>query len=280
MGMTVGNQATIDGTLATLAEFPDRQLLGEDVIWSGDEDEGFLSSHRLVTSGTHTGHGIYGAPTGRSFTIRAIADCYCIADQITDEWLIRDGSGIAVQLGLDLKALVQGWIAHEGGPDRARRPFTPDQDRPGPYQGRGNENEWGHRLAAILQAIMDKDFAVIARDYDRAVRTEHPAPAAAGAEASPRRMDAPALGLSLRPLRGPHLIGREDPHMPAPRRPPLEPHGHPRRLRPLRAPLRCPRPHHGLTHAEWGPWGLRREFTLFDELAIWKQILLHTGEGA
>jgi hypothetical protein len=36
----------------------------------------------------------------------------------------------------------------------------------------------------------------------------------------------------------------------------------------------------GLTHAEWGPWGLRREFTLFDELAIWKQILLHTGEGA
>jgi hypothetical protein len=35
----------------------------------------------------------------------------------------------------------------------------------------------------------------------------------------------------------------------------------------------------GMTHAEWGPWGLRREFTLFDELAIWKQILLHTGEG-
>ncbi len=36
----------------------------------------------------------------------------------------------------------------------------------------------------------------------------------------------------------------------------------------------------GLTHAEWGPWGLRREFTLWDELAIWKQILLHTGEGS
>ena len=44
MGMTVGNLATIDGTLATLAEFPDRQLLGEDVIWSGDEDAGFPRS--------------------------------------------------------------------------------------------------------------------------------------------------------------------------------------------------------------------------------------------
>ena len=33
----------------------------------------------------------------------------------------------------------------------------------------------------------------------------------------------------------------------------------------------------GLSHAEYGPWGLRREFVLFDETAIWKQILLHTG---
>ncbi len=27
-------------------------------------------------------------------------------------------------------------------------------------------------------------------------------------------------------------------------------------------------------HAEFGPWGLRREYVLFDETAIWKQILL------
>jgi len=34
----------------------------------------------------------------------------------------------------------------------------------------------------------------------------------------------------------------------------------------------------GLTHAEFGSRGLRREFTLFDETAIWKQILLQTGD--
>jgi hypothetical protein len=33
----------------------------------------------------------------------------------------------------------------------------------------------------------------------------------------------------------------------------------------------------GISHAEFGPWGLRREWVLFDETAIWKQILLHTG---
>ena len=74
-GLVTGNRAVIDGTLATLAEFPDRRLLGEDVIWCGDEDAGFLSSHRIVTTGTHRGHGAFGPPTGRGFVIRAIADC-------------------------------------------------------------------------------------------------------------------------------------------------------------------------------------------------------------
>ena len=30
----VGNKGVIGATMATLAEFPDRRLLGEDVIWS------------------------------------------------------------------------------------------------------------------------------------------------------------------------------------------------------------------------------------------------------
>jgi hypothetical protein len=39
----------------------------------------------------------------------------------------------------------------------------------------------------------------------------------------------------------------------------------------------------GFTHAEFGPWGLRREFSLWDEVSIWKQILLahpdHSYQG-
>ena len=33
----------------------------------------------------------------------------------------------------------------------------------------------------------------------------------------------------------------------------------------------------GFTHAEFGPYGLRREFTLFDPVSIWKQIFIATG---
>ena len=33
-GITYGNKPVIDATYATLKEFPNRQLLGEDVIWN------------------------------------------------------------------------------------------------------------------------------------------------------------------------------------------------------------------------------------------------------
>lgn len=33
----------------------------------------------------------------------------------------------------------------------------------------------------------------------------------------------------------------------------------------------------GISHAEFGPFGLRRKVTLIDETAIWKHILLQTG---
>ncbi|HCW85517.1 MAG TPA: polyketide cyclase, partial [Rhodobacteraceae bacterium] len=102
-GLAQGNAGVIDGTMATLAEFPDRQLMGEDVIWSGDEETGYLSSHRILTTGTHLGNGAFGEATGESFTIRAIADCAAKEDTIYDEWLIRDVAGLAEQLGWDPK---------------------------------------------------------------------------------------------------------------------------------------------------------------------------------
>ena len=48
-----GNENVIAATMATLAEFPDRRLLGEDVIWSGSPEGGMLSSHRILSTATH-----------------------------------------------------------------------------------------------------------------------------------------------------------------------------------------------------------------------------------
>ncbi|MEV8468088.1 nuclear transport factor 2 family protein [Fluviibacterium sp. DFM31] len=279
-GLVRGNAGVIDGTLATLCEFPDRQLLGEDVIWSQDtQDTGrYLSSHRLVTMGTHTGHGAFGPPTGKRFEIRVIADCAAKADVIDDEWLIRDVGGIARQLGWDPVEYARYQIQTEGGPDKCQRPFHPDHDVDGPYMGRGNDNEWGQRLASILTQMMDKDFTVIRREYDRAARTEHWG-ARGGwsfdfAETDWMRLRSsfPTAAFKIH-----HVIGREDPGTPyraAVRWSLTGKHsGHGFFGAPTGAEVHVM----GATHAEWGEWGLRREFTILDEVAIWKQIHLHTG---
>ncbi len=277
-GLVRGNRAVIDGTLATLAEFPDRRLLGEDVIWSGDEEAGFLSSHRILTTGTHTGHGAFGPPTGRRFEIRAIADCAAKDNVIYDEWLVRDVGGIARQLGLDPSDHARALIAREGGPETAIRPFTPAADVAGGYNSRGNDNEWGARLADILTRIMDKDIAVIRAEYDRAARTEHPGGQGGWSwdfpETSWMRLRAsfPSSVFEIH-----HVIGRADPAMPPRAAVRWSLTGRQDGFGLFGAPTGAPVHVMGITHAEWGPWGLRREFTLFDEMSIWKQIHLHTG---
>ena len=47
-GTTRGLSGVIDGTLRVLGGFPDRTLTGEAVIWSGNQTDGYLSSHRIT----------------------------------------------------------------------------------------------------------------------------------------------------------------------------------------------------------------------------------------
>ena len=101
MGPATGVEAVVAGTLDTLNAFPDRRLLPEEIIWSGDDDRGYLSSHRLVAPATHLGQSAFGSPTGREVQFRAIADCLCVENRIVEEWLVRDQAGILAQLGID-----------------------------------------------------------------------------------------------------------------------------------------------------------------------------------
>ena len=278
MGVIQGNEAVINGTLATIAEFPDRQLFGEDVIWSGDENAGFLSSHRIVSVGTHSGFGLFGEPTGRRIAVRAIADCAVKDNAIYDEWLTRDTSAMALQLGLDPKTLARSLIEREGGELSANRPFSPESDVAGNYRSKGNDNPWGIRLADLLTRIMNMDFAVIAQEYDRAIRTEHPGLRSGWGRASADdawvklRSSFPSARFEVH-----HLIGREDAHQANRAAVRWSLTGSHDGFGAYGAPTGASVHIMGITHSEWGPWGLNREFTVFDELAIWKQILLHTG---
>lgn len=284
LGVMVGNEEVIRDTLASLAAFPDRQIYGDEVIWSGSEEEGYLSSHRSMIIGTHTGHGVFGPPTGRVVAARCIADCYVRDEVIEDEWLCYDMGAMVRQLGHTPEAWARASIAREGGPETARRPFTPEIDRPGPYRGRGDDHPLGRCLAGILTRIMDKDLAVIGGEYDRAVQVSHP-----GGAGGWGRPFAEAQWMQLRTafpdaeFRIEHRIGRVDPGQPDRAAVRWSLTGSHSGYGAFGAPTGAPVHVMGFTHAEFGPWGLCREFSLWDEVSIWKQILLakpdHTYEG-
>ncbi|MDP9363499.1 MAG: ester cyclase, partial [Chloroflexota bacterium] len=96
-----GREAVVANTLQTLAAFPDRKLYADEVVWSGDDETGFHTSHLLTTVSHNTGHGAYGPPTGRRVVWRAIANCFVLENQIVEEWLLRDEISVIRQLGLD-----------------------------------------------------------------------------------------------------------------------------------------------------------------------------------
>ena len=283
------NTNVIAATMATLAEFPDRELLGEDVIWCNDparttdETDAFLSSHRLICTATHTRPGAYGAPTGAKLAYRILADCAIRSDAVYDEWLVRDQSAIVLQMGFDVVEWTRDLIRREGGPDACVQPMTPANDVAGPYDGRGNDSEWGARHAELLSGIMAGHMDQIPDQYDRAASLHYP-----GHITTQGRNEADQFWMALRSafpdatFTVEHQIGREDPAMPPRSAIRWSLHGRHsgwgRFGRPTGAEVYIM----GISHAEWGrdPGGsplLRREWTLIDETAIWKQILLQTG---
>lgn len=276
-GVEVGEPATTRATLSTLAEMPDRQLLGEDVIWCGTEEQGMLSSHRLLSVATHAG-GAFGPPSGVRLSYRVIADCWARDGQIHDEWLLRDNGAIIRQLGSEPR----DWAQREVDAGRGHV-FTPAADVLGPYTGRGDPGEWGALYQGLLERLMAAEFSVIPVHWDRACELAHPGGGSGHGWAA-----ADQFWLGLRAsfpsaeFRVHHVIGREDPSMPP------------------RAAIRWSldglhdgwgvfgaptgRPVHvmGISHAEFGPYGreaggsrgtVRREYVLYDEAAIWMQIL-------
>lgn len=97
-----GVNEVISGTLQTLHTFPDRKGLGWSVIWSGNDETGFFTSHRGRSVATHLGdNSLYGPATGRKVVFRTSADCMILNNKIYEEWLVMDTYHLVEQLGLD-----------------------------------------------------------------------------------------------------------------------------------------------------------------------------------
>jgi len=101
-GLQTGNAKIVGDTHHTTGAFPDIILDAEEVIWAGDDQVGFHTSHLTRILGTNTGPSKYGAPTGAEIDVMVIANCVALGNDIFLEHVLYNTSAMLKQLGLDL----------------------------------------------------------------------------------------------------------------------------------------------------------------------------------
>lgn len=105
-GLTLGRDEVIANTVQAQAAMPDMLGFAEDVVWGGDDREGFLTSHRFLIVGRNTGYTTYGPPTGRKVRVWGIANCLVRENRIVEEWVYHNELSFIRQLGLPIRETV------------------------------------------------------------------------------------------------------------------------------------------------------------------------------
>ncbi len=101
-GLQSGSRKIIDDTFHTTGAFPDIVLDAEEVIWGGDDEIGFHTSHLTRIIGTNSRPSRYGPPTGRRIYVPVIANCVALENDIFLEHVLYNTSAMLQQLGIDL----------------------------------------------------------------------------------------------------------------------------------------------------------------------------------
>ncbi len=186
-GLSYGREEVVAGTLKLLSAFPDRQLHADDVIWAGNDKDGYHTSHRITSEGKNTGYSAYGPPTGRKVVWRAIANCFVKDNRIVEEWLVRDELNLVQQLGFDGQEIaaklaqegaVKDILQHGHGEiDRVLGQTTPEALPPKPsgdfdiedFVRRSYHEIWNWRRLDRIPSLYSEDYlghTVSGRDFD------------------------------------------------------------------------------------------------------------------
>ncbi len=278
-GLTADNRGVLAQTLQTLHQFPDRQLVGEDVIWAECPDGSFLSSHRLTSVMRHQGDGSYGAATGRLVRSRIIADCWVVGGVVTEEWLARDQAGFAHGLGLQPRQLAAEMAAHDRRATGEVAFYRPEHDRPGRYVPEIRSAPETDLYCAGYQRLWgDKDLSAI-----RGLYFEGASLAAPGGETRYGHQDIDRFYLGyLASFPGAAFtidsaILNQDPGRPARVALRWSLSGAHAGFGHFGPPTGAPVHVMGFSHAEIVDGRVRYEWVVTDEVSIWKQIIAHAG---
>lgn len=105
-GLQLGNQKIIADTHHTTGAFSDIELIADEIVWAGDDDIGYHTSHRTIIRGTNDGESKYGPASNKKINVLVIANCVALENEIFLEHVLYNNSSMLQQLGHKLDDIV------------------------------------------------------------------------------------------------------------------------------------------------------------------------------
>ncbi len=175
-GLQRGSAKIIQDTHHTTGAFSDIQLIADEIVWAGNDEVGFHTSHRTIIRGTNDGDSKYGPATNRPVDVLVFANCVALENEIFLEHVLYNNSSLLQQLGHDLAHLVPqlvaappaGWPRDQATWDALRaaarppEPISVDQPvegfDPDRFARRTMDAIWNARDDEILASAYAPDF--------------------------------------------------------------------------------------------------------------------------
>ncbi|MGI9270264.1 MAG: ester cyclase [Woeseiaceae bacterium] len=105
-GLQHGCEKIIADTHHTTGAYSNIKLIADEIVWAGDDEIGYHTSHRTIIRGTNDGDSKYGPATNKNIDVLVIANCVALDNEIFLEHVLYNNSSMLQQLGHDLDELV------------------------------------------------------------------------------------------------------------------------------------------------------------------------------
>lgn len=127
-----------DYVLRRTSAFPDTKVFVDDLLWVGNDETGYRTSHRFTVTGTNTGRSPYGEPTGKRLRLTGIANC--TVENVDGRWQYTEERAEDDQFAV-LRACMPGDV----GP----YPELPEQTMQADHAGADSDNADGDAAADL-----------------------------------------------------------------------------------------------------------------------------------
>ena len=121
VGLQYGRDKIVADTVHTNNAIPNVRLAADEIVWAGNEDVSFHTSHRTMILGTNTGFSRFGPPTNKPLRLLCIANCIARNNEIYDEHVAYDMAALVQQMGLNVVE-----TAKHAAAKRLDGPFAPN----------------------------------------------------------------------------------------------------------------------------------------------------------